>query len=218
MTICTSCTCDSRMPADVISTNSARGAELVDRRATAIAHRRAQAAHQLVDDRRQRALVRNAAFDALRHEPLRRALAFGILEIAVGASLLHRAERTHAAIALVRAALVELRFAGRLLGAGEEAAEHHRRRARGQRLRDIARVADAAVGDHRNAGARDALERELDRRDLRHADAGDDARRADRPRADADFHRVRAMVGERLRAVRRRDIAADDLYVADAPA
>mgnify|MGYP003694715607 CR=1 FL=1 len=66
MTICTSCTCDSRMPADVISTNSARVRQLVDRRAAAVAHRRAQAAHQLVDHRRQRALVRNAAFDALR--------------------------------------------------------------------------------------------------------------------------------------------------------
>ena len=61
------------MPADVISTNSARVRQLVDGRAAAVAHRRAQAAHQLVDHRRQRALVRHAALDAFGHELLRRA-------------------------------------------------------------------------------------------------------------------------------------------------
>jgi hypothetical protein len=101
------------------------GAELVDRRAAAIAHRRAQPAHQLMDDGGQRALVRNAALDALRHEALGRALPFGILEVAIGASLLHRTERAHSAIALVRPPLVELRLAGRLFRACEQAAEHH---------------------------------------------------------------------------------------------
>ena len=100
-------------------------AQLLDRRAAAVAHRRAQAAHQLMDHRGQHALVRHAALDALRHELLGGALAFGILEIAVRAAFLHRAERAHAAIALVRAALVELDLARRLLGAGEEAAHHH---------------------------------------------------------------------------------------------
>ena len=58
----------------------------------------------------------------------RRVLALGILEVAVGRALLHRAERAHAAVALVRAALVELDLARRLLGAGEEAPQHHARR------------------------------------------------------------------------------------------
>ena len=47
------------------------------------------------------------------------------LEVAVGRALLHRADRAHAAIALVRAALEELDLARRLLGAGEDAAHHH---------------------------------------------------------------------------------------------
>ena len=38
----------------------------------------------------------------------------------------------------------------------------------------------------------------VDRRHLRHADTGDDARRADRARADADLDRVRARVDQRL--------------------
>ena len=39
-----------------------------------------------------------------------------------------------------------------------------------------------------------------DRGDLRHADAGDDARGADRARADADLDRVRARIDQRARA------------------
>ena len=47
--------------------------------------------------------------------------------------------------------------------------------------------------------------------DLRHADAGDDARRADRARADADLDGVRAGVDERQRGLGRHDVAGDDL-------
>jgi hypothetical protein len=51
-------------------------------------------------------------------------------------------------------------------------------------------VADAAVGDHRDAGgARDARD-VRDRGDLGHADARDDARGADRSGADADLDAV----------------------------
>ena len=138
------------MPADVISTNSARVRSSSIVPAPGVAHRRAQSAHQLVDHVHERALVRHAALDAFGHELLRggdRILGLEILEVAVRAALLHRAERAHAAVALVRAALVELDLAGRLVGAGEQAAEHHAGRAGGDRLRDVAGVADAAVGD-----------------------------------------------------------------------
>ncbi len=52
-----------------------------------------------------------------------------------------------------------------------------------------------------------------DRRDHRHADAGDDARRADRSGADADLHRVDAAVDERDRGVGRGDVAGDEIDV-----
>ena len=81
------------------------------------------------------------------------------------------------------------------------------------RLRDVARVANAAIGDHRNVLRGHAVERILDRGDLRHADAGDDARRADRAGPDADLHAVGAVIGERLRAVGGRDVAADHLHL-----
>ena len=127
-----------------------------------------------------------------------------ILEVAVGAALLHGAERAHAAIALVRAALVELDLAGRLLGAREQAAEHHARRAGGDRLGDVAGIADAAVGDERDVRCSPAPSSAFwIGRDLRHADAGDDARRADRAGTDADLDRVGAVVDERLARRRR---------------
>ena len=47
--------------------------------------------------------------------------------------------------------------------------------------------------------------------ELRHADAGDDARGADRARPDADLDGVGAGVDQRPGAVARRDVAGDDL-------
>ena len=104
-----------------------------------------------------------------------------LLEIAVGRAARHRPDRAHAAIAFVGAALVEERLARRFLGPGEQRADHHRRGARRERLGDVAAGADAAVGDHRNARLRGRLGRRHDRGQLRHADPGDDPRRADRP-------------------------------------
>ena len=60
--------------------------------------------------------------------------------------------------------------------------------------------------------AADPFDRELDGGNLRHADTGDDARRADRARADADLDGVRAVVGQCLRAVGGRHVAADHLH------
>src|SRR5262249_52243257 len=80
----------------------------------------------------------------------------------------------------------------------EERAEHDGMRACRQRLGNIARVAHTAVGNEGDAGARERFGYVLDRGDLRHADAGDDARGADRARADADLHAVCAVIDERL--------------------
>ena len=64
--------------------------------------------------------------------------------------------------------------------------------ARRDRLGDVARVLDAAVGNHRHAAAL-AMPRALrDGGDLRHAHAGDDAGGADLSGADADLDRIDA--------------------------
>src|SRR5262249_5472162 len=80
------------------------GVHLVDGRAADVTHRGAQSAGELVHDAAQRSAVRNAALDAFRHE----FVGVGLdLEITILRTLLHRAQRAHAAVALVRAALVQ---------------------------------------------------------------------------------------------------------------
>src|SRR5207249_11208214 len=72
-------------------------------------------------------------------------------------------------------------------------------------------VLQTAVTDHRYAG-RLACQRGLvDGRDLRYADAGHDAGRTDRPRADADLHTVGTRVDQRLSTSAGSDVAADDV-------
>ena len=61
------------------------------------------------------------------------------------------------------------------------------------------------------------LDRIHDRGELRHADAGDDARGADRARADADLDRVRAGIDQRLRAFGGRDVAGHHLHLVGQP-
>ena len=108
--------------------------------------------------------------------------------------------RAHAAIALVGAALIEEHLAGAFLGAGEQRAHHGDIGAGGDRLGQIARIFDAAIGDHRHARLPRFRHRIHDRGELRHADARDDARGADRARADADLDGIGARIDQRLRA------------------
>src|SRR5262249_16868778 len=61
-----------------------------------VAHGRAQAADELVDDVADRALVGHAAFDALRHQLER--IRDLLLEIAIGGAARHGADRAHAAV------------------------------------------------------------------------------------------------------------------------
>src|SRR5207244_1311286 len=100
------------------------------------------------------------AFDAFGHQLVGGAPAFEVelvLEVAVAAATSHRADRSHAAIFLVAAPLEENQLAGALVGAGEEIPDHRAARAHGNRLDDVARVADAAVGDHGHVANRRRL-------------------------------------------------------------
>src|SRR5690554_2086601 len=126
-------------------------AQLGEVRRAAVAHARAQAAEQLVDAAGEAAPVGHAALDALGHELGRLDV---VLEVAVARALGHRAERAHAAVELVGAALVEDGLARRLVGAREQRADHHARGAGGERLHGVARELDPAVRDHRHVEAR----------------------------------------------------------------
>ncbi len=188
----TSWTWPSRMPAVVVRMSWASRCSSGTVRASAVAHAGAQAAHELVDHRGHAALVRDAAFDAFRHELFRTVSAFEIefvLEVPIAAAAAHGAERSHAAVFLEAAALEQDHLARALVRAGKQAADHRRAGADGQGFGDVAGVADAAVGDDRNITLCRGLCAGRDRRDHRHADAGHDARGADRPGADARLSR-----------------------------
>src|SRR5215468_4986084 len=100
--------------------------QLVDRAGADVAHRRAEAAHELVRHGRQRTPVGHLALDPFRYQ-----LVVGeyvVLEVPVlrvRPSLtprLHRAQRAHAPVGLVLLAVNEDQLAWTLLAAGEQAA------------------------------------------------------------------------------------------------
>ena len=191
-------------------------------RRPAVPHAGPQAALELVDHRRDAPLVRHAPLDALGHELPRGVVRGGrvevLLEVAVRAAAPQRPDRTHPAVVLEAAALVEDEFARTLVGAGEQAAHHHRAGADRERLGDVAGVADAAVGDDRDVVLRRRGRALGHRGDHGHPDAGDDAGRADRSRPDADLDRVHARFGQRPRAARGRDVAGDEVHGRERPA
>src|SRR5262249_61948795 len=113
-----------------------------------------------------------------------------LLEVTVGRTARHGADRAHAAIGLVRATLIEEDLARRLVGAGEQRADHRALGAGRERLGEITGILDAAVGDDRGLAGRGDLDRIQDRGELRHTDAGHDPRGADRARTDADLDGV----------------------------
>src|SRR3954451_7200645 len=116
-----------------------RVVQLLDRRGAAVAHRLPQSADELVEDRRERALVRDAPLDALGHELV------DVLDVALEVAILreraraHRAEGAHAAVLLEALALVEHHVSRRLVGSREHRPEHHCVGACGDRFRYVAR-------------------------------------------------------------------------------
>src|SRR3954447_8561499 len=104
--------------------NELRVVQLLDRRRAAIPHRLPQSPDELVQDRRERSLVRNASLDSLRHELV------DVLDVTLEVPVLrerarpHGAERAHAAVLLEPLALVEHDVARRLVRAREHRAEH----------------------------------------------------------------------------------------------
>src|SRR5690606_35097196 len=87
----------------------------------AVPHRLAQPADQLVGDGLQRTAVGDLALDTLRDELLLGGdLGLGVAVLGERAAA-HRAERAHAAVALVLLAVDEDQLAGALLDAGQQA-------------------------------------------------------------------------------------------------
>ena len=200
--------CDSRSPGLGLADEARLLPELGDRGGVDVAHAAAQAAVQLLDDLGHRAAERELHLLALGDVLVERVAA--ALDREAGG---RRRARGHAAVDLEQLAAPADDVAGALLAAGEQAADHDRARAGADRGRDVAGAADAAVGDQRHAGLAGGVGAVEHRRQLRHADARDEPRRAREARADPDLDRVRTGGGEVDDAVAGRDVAGHDLDV-----
>src|SRR5216684_497373 len=96
------------------------GAQLFNIPRSAITHAGPQTAHQLIDERRQVALVRHPAFNPFGHELAGLVARLAIPFAGAGA---HRADRTHAAIGLEAATLVNDELAGAFKQTRQQTAE-----------------------------------------------------------------------------------------------
>src|SRR5512132_4734507 len=170
---------------------------LLDRGRAAVAHRLAQPTDALVEDVRDRALVRHAALDAFGDQLV------DVLDVALEVAVLrvparlHRAKRAHASVLLEALATREDPLARSLVRAREQAARHHRVGAGCDPLRDVAGGVEPAVADHRHTVALCRPRTLVDRCHLRNANPGHHARGADRPWPDPHFDRVRAGLDQR---------------------
>src|SRR5712691_3139567 len=149
---------------------------LLDGGAAGIAHRLAQAADQLVDQRPQHAFVGHARLDALGDEAA--LIDYAALEVAVlaVAALLHGPDRAHRPVVLEALPVGDDQFAWALVDARQQATQHDGVCTSSDGLGDIARVLDTTVGDDRHiilAGNAGAV---IDGGYLWHANSRDDAR------------------------------------------
>src|ERR1022692_3495810 len=146
----------------------------------------------MVHDHADSATIGNASFDAFWNElgetvavgavlqqDRNRGIRIGILEVAFAGALGHRGQRSHSAIGLERAALVENGLARTLFGAGEQRADHDAVCPRRNRLGYVSGVLDPAVSDNGNIGITYSAGRFGDGGDLRNSGAGYDSSGAD---------------------------------------
>ena len=178
---------------------------------SAISHTRPQSADELIDVSGERTFVRNLAFDAFGNEFGGLHLVF--LEIAIPAAALHGAERSHPAIDLEGAAMVDDGFAGSLFRARKQVSDHHATGAGRDGFGNISGLGDAPVRDDgdvvfvRDPGA------VVHGRDLGDAHTRDHAGGADGRRPDADFDGVRAHCDQILSRFRGGDISGDQVHI-----
>src|SRR4051794_16232305 len=119
--------------------------ERLDGRGAAVPHRLPEPADELVDDRGDRPLVRDAPLDPLGHELV------DVLDVTLEVAILrerprlHRSQRPHPPVLLEPLALDEDHVARRLVRARKHGSEHHRVRSGRDRLRNVSGRGDAAV-------------------------------------------------------------------------
>ncbi len=83
----------------------------------------------------------------------------------------------------------------------------------GDRLRNISGKPNTAIGNDRHPGILEPGGNLGDGADLRHADPGDDARRADRARADTDLDAVGAGLDQLESRLARNHVTGNELEI-----
>ena len=144
-------------------------------RRAAIPHRRTDATDELIDKIAELPFMWHAPLNTPRHQ-LRDILNF-VAEVAF-VPLPQCAKRTHAPVHLIGAPLIDDSRTGTLICASEQTANHHRTRSCTDSLRDIPRIADAAIGDNRDVVSVRLHRAVINGRYLRNADTRNDASRA----------------------------------------
>mmetsp|Transcript_8410 Transcript_8410/g.38241 ORF Transcript_8410/g.38241 Transcript_8410/m.38241 type:complete len:331 (+) Transcript_8410:1393-2385(+) len=157
-----------------------------------------------------RSLVLHGAAHALRHLEVA-----ALAEVASVGALRHGVEGTHAAVLLhAHAVVVEVLTRG-LGGTREHGAAHRDGGSEGERLGDVARVLDAAVGDDGNAKLRREVGALVDGGRLAAAHRAHLLRGADGAGTHADAESVGASLEEPLRLELGHDVTADDVELGD---
>src|SRR4029077_15841848 len=103
------------------------------------------------------------------------------------------------------------RLAGALIGSSQQAADHHRIRARGDGLGDITGELDAAVCNYRHTGIASRAAAVVDCSNLWDTGARHHAGGADRSRSDTNLDPVNAQLDQVARPFVSPDVAGDQL-------
>ena len=158
------------------------------------------------------AFERHAAADAFRYQLFQ--VVFRVLEVAILGPLLHGLNRTHAAVCLEATSFVDDGFSGALFRACQHRSNHDGMSTSREGFDDVSRVANAAVCDDGHSRAFQGRTDLHDGSQLRHSNAGDDTRGANRARSDADFDGVRAGLDQGQGRLSRGDVAGHNVDAA----
>ena len=187
--------------------------QLCNGSASSIPHACLESADELKNVGGKRTPVRHPSHDSFGNKLIVRFL-LGLV-IAVLAAFFHGFQRSHTAVHLIASTLEKNRFSWTFLGSGKKTADHHHMSAGADGFGYITGKLDAAVCNQRNTFAVADILAVHDRRHLRNAGAGHDARGTDGTGSDADLHPINSGYNEIIGAFFSGHISSNQLDMAE---
>lgn len=117
-------------------------------------------------------------------------IVFHILEITVFGAMLHSLKRAHTSIGFIFSSFKNYSVTGGLVDAGKQGTSHDRRSTGSDGFHYIAGITYPTIGNDRYSGTFQRFGDVVNRRQLRHANAGDDTCSTNRTRTYADLDGV----------------------------